>query len=304
MSITELKTPRGTIPFPAYIPVTTFGGKYPLDNLIRPYLPRLASAVMVSYHYAQQMNQGVNIPIMIDSGGFASLFDGAKIIKQNGLGILEYKTDDDVKRLHPLEILDFQEKKADIAFTLDFIIPPNMKKRESIRRMDLTISNAIWALENCRRKEMKLYASIQAWDSDSAADCAKQYASYNFDGVAIGGLVPRAKDEKLIFKIVNAVRKEIPNKPIHVFGIGKPSLVKQLFDKGVSSVDSSSYVRYAASGKYFWLKEKVVSELSPTTILNLALCNLAQATNAHIPLLFSTCILKHSKKISVKDFIS
>lgn len=284
MSITELKTPRGTIPFPAYIPVTTFGNKYPLDKLIRPYLPRLASAVMVSYHYAQKMDQDINTPVMIDSGGFASLFDGSKIIKQNGFGILEYKTDDDIKRLHPLDILDFQEKKADIAFTLDFIIPPNMKKRESIRRMDLTISNAIWALENRRRKEMKLYASIQAWDSDSASDCAKQYASYNFDGVAIGGLVPRAKDEKLIFKIVNAVRKEIPNKPIHVFGIGKPSLVKQLFDKGVSSVDSSSYVRYAASGKNFRSKGSVVADLSPTTILNLALFNLAYATNVTIPL--------------------
>src|SRR5580698_4444822 len=47
-----LKTPSGLIPLPSYIPVTTFGKKYPLDNLIRPYLPRLAKAVMVSWHYA------------------------------------------------------------------------------------------------------------------------------------------------------------------------------------------------------------------------------------------------------------
>ena len=42
-----LETPSGTIRFPAYIPVTTFGEKYPLDRLIQPYLPRLAPAVMV-----------------------------------------------------------------------------------------------------------------------------------------------------------------------------------------------------------------------------------------------------------------
>jgi hypothetical protein len=34
-----LSTRAGTIKFPAYIPVTTFGNKYQLDNLIRPYLP-------------------------------------------------------------------------------------------------------------------------------------------------------------------------------------------------------------------------------------------------------------------------
>ena len=48
----QLVTRGGLIQFPAYIPVTTFGEKYPLDDLVRPYLPRLASAIMVSKYYA------------------------------------------------------------------------------------------------------------------------------------------------------------------------------------------------------------------------------------------------------------
>ena len=40
-----LNTRRGAIPLPAYVPVTTFGGRYPLDDLVRPYLPRLADAM-------------------------------------------------------------------------------------------------------------------------------------------------------------------------------------------------------------------------------------------------------------------
>jgi len=55
-----LKTRNGEIKLPAYIPVTTFGNKYPLDNLVRPYLPRLASAAMVSWHYAQQIREEVS----------------------------------------------------------------------------------------------------------------------------------------------------------------------------------------------------------------------------------------------------
>ncbi len=75
----ELVTKRGTIRFPAYIPVTTYGNKYPLDNLIRPYLPLLAQAMMVSWHYAQQIDSDIPLPLFLDSGGFACLFDGPRL---------------------------------------------------------------------------------------------------------------------------------------------------------------------------------------------------------------------------------
>ncbi len=68
----SLRTPRGSITFPAYVSVTTFGSRYPLDQLIRPYLPRLAQAVMVSFHYAQEMEEKLSIPVMIDSGGLGA----------------------------------------------------------------------------------------------------------------------------------------------------------------------------------------------------------------------------------------
>ena len=38
-------------------------------------------------------------------------------------------------------------------------------------------------------------------------------------------------------------------RPLHVFGIGLPDLVKELFARGVDSVDSSNYVRAAGDGK-------------------------------------------------------
>ena len=89
---TQLNTPHGAIRLPAYVPVTTFGEKYPLDDLVRPYLPRLAPAVMVSFHYAQQMKERPSLPLLIDSGGFASLFQNAKVSVVGGLGVLETST--------------------------------------------------------------------------------------------------------------------------------------------------------------------------------------------------------------------
>ena len=155
----ELKTRAGTIKFPCFLPVTTFGDKYPLDNLIRPYLPRFAQGIMVSRYYAQAMSADnrPNAPIFVDSGGFAALFKSAEVKRQNGLGVIEINNDGEIETIDPSGVLDFQEQVADVAFTLDFPIPPGTDKKEAKRRFDLTIANAHWALENRRRRDLPLF---------------------------------------------------------------------------------------------------------------------------------------------------
>lgn len=283
-TLQELKTASGAIRFPAYIPVTTFGGKYPLDDLIRPYLPRLAPAVMVSMFYAKQMKERPHVPLLIDSGGFASLFKETTIRSRKGLGVMERSLDDGVEVTHPKEVLEFQEQNADVAFTLDFPIPPSMTGRERKKRLKLTIANAHWALENRRRRDLLLFACVQGWDVESYRLCAECYSSAGFDGIAIGGLVPRMRERDHLFDIVDTVRNTVPDLPIHVFGIGKPEVVEELYKHGVQSVDSSSYVKMAADGKLWGHSGRAVLDASPTDRLHLALCNLATATHATMPL--------------------
>lgn len=280
----QLHTTRGSIRTPAFIPVTTFGGKYPLDDLIRPYLPRLAPAAMVSFHYARQMVERPSQPLFVDSGGFASLFDNARVLEESGLGILEIKTDEAIERLHPCDVIEFQERHADVAFTLDFPIPPSMDRSEAARRQQLTITNARWALANRRRKDMLLYACVQGWNVDSFQSCALAYANLEFDGIAIGGLVPRVSNFEEVLRIVDAVRAAVPDKPLHVFGLGKPGLVEVLFSHGVQSVDSSSYVKLAADGRLWGQADVKLTDASPTERLQLALCNLAMASQRALPL--------------------
>lgn len=281
-----LKTRCGSISFPAYMPVTTFGNKYPLDKLVQPYLNRLAPGVMVSHYYAQLMeeHQRPQLPLLVDSGGFAALFDGTTVRQRKGLGILETKRGDATEILHPRAVLEFQEKIADVAFTLDFPIPPKLDTRERHKRHKLTIANALWAIENRRRRDLPLYACIQAWDKQSALDCAKAYELCGFDGIAIGGLVPRAKDMDFVLEIVRVVREVIGDLPLHVFGLGHPDKLKPLFDAGVDSVDSSSYIKYAAQGKLWSNPTFGLVDPSPTDRLHLALCNLASAVGKSLPL--------------------
>jgi tRNA-guanine family transglycosylase len=272
-----LETESGVIEYPAYIPVTTFGNAYPLDALIQPYLPRLAPAVMVSFHYAQAMKKKPRIPIFVDSGGFAALFEGSKLIVRHGNGILEIEKENEIEELTPMKVLDFQEQWADVAFTLDFPIPPSTEKKEAEQRRALTVSNAIWALENRRRKGMKLFCCLQGLNVADYRKSAKELSVYGFDGFAIGGLVPRAKDGKLIENVVNMVRETIGDRPLHVFGLGKPETAKRLFKLGVSSVDSSAYVKMAADGKS-WIDPTPLDDPAVTDRLLLALKNLRTAS--------------------------
>ena len=72
-----LNTPKGNVPLPCFIPVTTFGNRFPLDAMVRPYINRLSPAIMVSHFYAQEMGSQ-QLPVFKDSGGFASLFKGSE----------------------------------------------------------------------------------------------------------------------------------------------------------------------------------------------------------------------------------
>lgn len=282
----QLDTRRGVIRLPAYVPVTTFGGKYPLDDLLRPYLPRLADAVMISYHYARQAREEElpDLPRLVDSGGFASLFERARVVEEGGLGIIEVITDDGIDRIHPRDVLDLQERIADIAFPLDFPIPPATQRSLAEKRLSLTLANARWALDNRRRRDLAMFGCVQGWDVASYTACATSLVEMGYEGVAIGGLVPRAGDRPLVTAVVRAVRAVAGDHPVHVFGIGSPDLVALVYEAGADSVDSSAWVKAAADGRLWGSSRAIPADLSVAERLHVALCNLAIVRGRALPL--------------------
>lgn len=256
-----------------YVPVVTYSDAFQLDSMLRPFLKDAADAVMVSYLYATNITEDNKIPLphYVDSGGFAAIYEGNTITEEDGLGVLRLKHG---PVIHPREVLDLQEKWADVAFTLDFIIPPGTLDPEVKRRYRLAHQNALWALANKQKESMRLYASVQVHDQDTMVKLIRRYDQLPFDGIALGGLVPYAKSYMLLKKMVAEALKHT-SKPVHVFGIGHPSTVKMLQDLGVDSVDSSSFARTALSGEHWGGKRY---RISPTVQLNLALLNLRQVT--------------------------
>jgi len=288
----SLTTKHGTLTFPTFMPVTTFGDKYPLDKLVQPYLKRMSQCLMVSHFYAQQMKKRPNMPIFIDSGGFAGLLEGSEIVEHEDCACIRSRTGEEI---HPLEVLHFQIRNADIGATLDFIIPPGLDEAECIRRQELTIKNALYAQKHNIVGDLVLYASLQCWDEESARRSAKTYAEAGFEGIAIGGLVPRSKDPEYIKSTVRAVREEAPDCAIHVFGCGNTEIMPELIALGADSFDSSSYVRaaleardtvggglhsnlYAALRRLYEVNAVVCKSDTPITkaIPNMALCQSCQ----------------------------
>ena len=221
----SLKTRRGDIRLPGFFPVTTFGTKYPLDRLIRPYLPRLCQGMLVSHHYAAHLDDNPNdhpgVPLFIDSGGFALLFEGSSVFAQAGVFGIRTQAGDHIT---PDLVLQRQMRHAEIGATLDFPIPPSCDdKDERKKRFDATVENADWALRNNRRPDLCLYASLQCWDAASACEAARNYSRMRhheraFSGIAIGGMVPRLRDRDYVRSIIESVRAEWAG-PIHVFGV-------------------------------------------------------------------------------------
>lgn len=250
------------------IPVVTLHKDHQLDRLVLPYLSHFTDTVMISYHYAAQ-HQGPwpSLKRMVDSGGYASVFEGSCIHQDGEVHVLEHQG----TVLHPEQVLRFQEQVADVAFTLDFMLKGDSGDR---RLFEATLNNARWAAK-CRsgNPAMQLYGSLQAWDAETAREAAQTYRSLALDGIAVGGLVPHASNEKHLREVLTAVRDTAPELPLHVFGLGHPRHLPLLTELGVSSVDSSSYVRTALSG-HRWRDGSRTEGPSVFEALELALDNL------------------------------
>ena len=152
-------------------------------------------------------------------GGFAGLLEGAVFTECGDHACIQTA---DGKVLEPLEILDFQMRNADIGATLDFIIPPGIPEDECRRRQELTVKNALYAKAHLADGKLVLFASLQCWDEESARRSAKIYSDAGFDGIAVGGMVPRAKDREYIKMVVMAVREEAPPLPDPCVRLRKP----------------------------------------------------------------------------------
>jgi tRNA-guanine family transglycosylase len=180
---------------------------------------------------------GFNGLIAMDSGGF--LF-----MKKDAISI------------SPEKILALYERsKPDFGVVLDHPLTPNLPREIAEARMIKTLENTKRMVEAKRTTNPELIPVIHGYDTDSIERYLKKLNEIgDFSIYGIGSLVPSVFNSKgaggiySVIEIVSLIRKLLPNKIIHVFGVGSTLTMHLMFYAGADSIDSSSWRSKAAFG--------------------------------------------------------
>lgn len=173
-------------------------------------------------------------------------FDGVVFADSGGF---DYGNKEDAP--NPTELLAMQEEiSADIIATLDLPVLNDMTRDEKNSRIKQNIKYALQASEQSR-EDYLLFASIHGKDSRTIVNTINHLERKgDFDGYAIGGLVPIRSNYNKVIDIILAARNAT-DKPIHVYGLGGFLYTLLLIYLGVDSFDSSAFIRCGGNRKYY-----------------------------------------------------
>jgi len=150
----------------------------------------------------------------------------------------------------PAKTLDTQRQlDADILGTVDIPLSRENRAAENQRRIDQSIEYALKASDH-HDGEGLLFASVHGYDPETIRNNI-QYLEKNgeFDGYALGSMVPIRTDYKKVTKLILSARNAT-DKHLHVYGLGGLVYQPLLLYLGVDSFDSSAFIRSAGNRNY------------------------------------------------------
>jgi tRNA-guanine family transglycosylase len=152
--------------------------------------------------------------------------------------------------IDPAITLETQDRlDADIYGTVDLPITPENRFEENQRRIQQNIK---LALETSDRHTGSgfLIASVHGHDPATIKNAISRLErDGEFDGYAVGSLVPVRTDYTKVTQIILAARTAT-DKHLHVYGLGGHVYQPLLLYLGVDSYDSSSFIRSSGNRRY------------------------------------------------------
>ena len=242
-----LDTPHGRIETPVLFPVRNIG-KRSSDNTPAYVnaIPDLRTAMVNARAIRQRdpqwnrllegatLREEMDIPeetvIFADSGGF------------------DFQAGD--VDTTPTRTLETQcQIGADILGTVDRPISRKNRGKENQRRISESTEYALKASDE-HDGEALLFASVHGLDPETVRNNVR-YLERNgdFDGYALGSLVPVRTDYKKVTGLILAARRAT-DKHLHVYGLGGLVYQPLLLYLGVDSFDSSAFIRSAGNRNY------------------------------------------------------
>ncbi len=283
------------LPLPGFIPAVAGTGS--LDRMIWPHLARVAPlGVLVSAPSFFLVNhEPLPAParLWVDGGSFGVFVHGGAWEEQaGGTGLLRLRYGDTEVVMTWELLIALQLRHAAVGFTLDIPVPVGCPAAEARRRLSASVENARAmcdardaATGGGREGRLMLYGSLPLADDPVATlESLGDLLSLPIDGVALGGVAGRREAWGPCLEFVRLVRRRVGRLPLHVFGVGLPQRVKELQEAGADTVDSSSPLRAALSGRLLGPGRLGMEDPSPLERMHLALHNIAMLSGVSLGL--------------------
>ncbi|MFO0707358.1 MAG: tRNA guanosine(34) transglycosylase Tgt [Nitrospira sp.] len=261
----QLRTARGVVETPAFMPVGSLG---PVKGLEPDDLQNLGFRLMLNNAYHLYLRPGHKVvaelgglhaftgwpgAILTDSGGF-QIFSLAKLCKITDDGVtFQSHIDGSTHFITPETAMEIEEALgADIIMAFDqcVALPASREAiEEGVRR------TTAWA-KRCqagrRRSDQALFGIVQGGlEADLRRRSAQELVSLDFDGYAIGGLsVGESKAD--MYAMLDVTTPELPEaKPRYLMGVGLPEDLIEGVARGVDLFDCVVPSRHGRTGSLF-----------------------------------------------------
>lgn len=287
-----LKTKKGSVETPFFMPVATRGSVKTIDTQELEEMniqAVISNALILSLREGSEilkkikgigkfMNfKGINFT---DSGGF-QMYSDSIYIKSNNEGIFFRNPLNGEKIfMTPERNMQLQfDLGSDVAMCLDSMPMYNHSKpqiEESIKKTSLWAARCKYhhnLLQKILPKSKKqlLFGIIQGGIYEDLRELStKELLKMDFDGYSIGGFgLGETIEEE--FKIVKQIKEILPeNKPVYLMGIGNPveilkgiSLGVDIFDSRMPTQNARRGTLFTSQGKIKILNEKYKFDLTP-----------------------------------------
>ena len=261
----QLRTARGVIDTPAFMPVGSLG---PVKGLEPDDLHNLGFRLMLNNAYHLYLRPGHKVvaelgglhaftgwsgAILTDSGGF-QIFSLAKLCKITDDGVtFQSHIDGSTHFITPETAIEIEEALgADIIMAFDqcVALPASREAiQEGVRR---TTAWAKRCQESRRRADQALFGIVQGGlEADLRRRSAQELVVLDFEGYAIGGLsVGESKAD--MYAMLDITAPELPEgKPRYLMGVGLPEDLIEGVARGIDLFDCVVPSRHGRTGWLF-----------------------------------------------------
>jgi len=274
----ELKTRRGKIQTPFFMPIATKGA---IKTLSYEDIQLLDPEIILSNTYHLMLRPGEEEikklgglhelmnwekPILTDSGGF-QVFSLSSIRKMSEDGV-EFRSHIDGRKMKmtPEDSIRIQTAiGSDIMMVLDECVELPATRDYLERSVDLTTrwAKRCWDYYNKAKKKSDkpalMFGIVQGGlEEDLRKKSAKDLSKIGFDGYAIGGLSV-GESEQEMYSVLDYVVDKLPeDKPRYLMGVGYPHEIVEAVKHGVDMFDCVIPTREARHGRlYLWTDKKI-----------------------------------------------